>query len=163
MALASCASIVGYEISAVKRKWTGILWYSFYERGADMGDFCAHALAVVTGRQVGDFRSRKTADLAAELIPLLKKGRFLLVLDGLERVLVAYNRYDAAHMTDEDLQMAVGSLTSKAQECIRAADSFLLRALTRVTPTRSWFRRVRCLRRFSTMRASHNLEWPTFP
>src|SRR5438045_1761931 len=28
----------------------GIFWYGFYERGADMSDFCASALAFVQGR-----------------------------------------------------------------------------------------------------------------
>jgi hypothetical protein len=101
-----------------------------------MADFCAHALALITGRQVADFRNRRTADLARELIPLLLTGRFLLILDGLERVLAAYNRYDAAQVRDEDLKLPDAPLQPKAQDCIRAADSSLLQAFTRVTSTK---------------------------
>jgi hypothetical protein len=131
-----CWHWVNNAIPDLKPAWAGILWYSFYERGADMGDFCAHALSLVTGQQAADFKGRKTADLAAELVPLLKNRRFLLILDGLERVLMAYNRYDAAHIPDEDLGLSGEPLQSKAQECIRAADSGLLRTLTRVAPTK---------------------------
>jgi hypothetical protein len=36
--------------------------------------------------------------LGAELISILREHPWLLILDGLERVLVAYNRYDAAQV-----------------------------------------------------------------
>ena len=68
-----------------------------------MGDFCAHALAYTTGRPLKEFRGRKTTALTPELIESLHSQPWLFVLDGLERVLVAYNRYDAAQAGDEDV------------------------------------------------------------
>lgn len=106
----------------------GIFWYSFYERGADMNDFCASALAFVQGGRAEDYRVRKTSALTAELLPVLRSQRWLLVLDGLERVLVAYNRYDAAHVQDEEIEAK-----RKAQECIQPADSNLVRGFSEAT------------------------------
>jgi tetratricopeptide (TPR) repeat protein len=109
----------------------GIFWYSFYERGADINDFCASVLAFVQGHPVEDYRSRKTSGLAAELLPVLQSQRWLFVLDGLERVLVAYNRYDAAHIRDEEVEAK-----RKAQDCIRPADSNLLRGFSEVASSK---------------------------
>jgi hypothetical protein len=81
-----CWQWVRYEAQNVLPEYVGIFWYSFYERGADMSDFCAHALAFTTGHSLDEYKKRKTADLAAELIPVLRRRRWLLVLDGLERV-----------------------------------------------------------------------------
>ena len=131
-----CWQWVKAEVRRVMPECAGIFWYSFYERGADMSDFCAHALAFTTKRPIDEYRKRKTADLAAELMPILKERPWLLVLDGLERVLVAYNRYDAAQVRDDELDVSGESGKRKAQECIRPADSNLLRALTEVTPTK---------------------------
>ena len=109
----------------------GIFWYSFYERGADMSDFCASALAFIQGRPVEDYRSRKTSGLAGELLSVLQNQRWLIVLDGLERVLVAYNRYDAAHIQDEEVDAK-----RKAQECIQPADSTLVRGFSDATSSK---------------------------
>jgi tetratricopeptide (TPR) repeat protein len=131
-----CWQWVKAEVRRVMPECAGIFWYSFYERGADMGDLCAHALAFTTKRPIDEYSKRKTADLAAELIPILKERPWLLVLDGLERVLVAYNRYDAAQVRDDELDLSRKSAKRKAQDCIRPADSNLLRTLTEVAPTK---------------------------
>ncbi len=116
--------------------FAGFFWYSFYERGADMADFCAHALAFITSNPVDKYRERKTADLAAELVPLLQQRPWLLVLDGLERILVAYNRYDAAQIRDDELNLAAESVKRTALDCILPADSHLLPALIHAFPTK---------------------------
>ena len=44
--------------------WAGRFWYSFYERGARMADFCQHALAYITGLPLAEFeRDRKSTRL----------------------------------------------------------------------------------------------------
>lgn len=116
------------QAEQVLPSFEGIFWYSFYERGADMNDFCASALAFVLGRPAEEYRSRKTSALTAELLPFLQTQRWLFILDGLERVLVAYNRYDAAHIRDEEVEARY-----KAQECIQPADSTLIRELSEAT------------------------------
>jgi len=116
--------------------WAGRFWYSFYERGADMGDFCAYALAYTTGRPLKDFRGRKTTALTPELIDALHAKPWLFVLDGLERVLVAYNRYDAAQAGDEEVDRDPDSAGRYPEACIRPADDELLRLLSGVQPSK---------------------------
>jgi hypothetical protein len=44
----------------VRQDWAGRFWYSFYERGAIMADFCQRSLAYITQRPIEDFRKQKT-------------------------------------------------------------------------------------------------------
>jgi tetratricopeptide (TPR) repeat protein len=118
------------------RDWAGRFWYSFYERGADMSDFCAYALAYTTGRPLKEFRGRKTSALTPELIAALHAKPWLFVLDGLERVLVAYNRYDAAQAADEDVAQDPDHAGRHPEACIRPADEELLRLLSGARPSK---------------------------
>ena len=86
----------------VRGDWAGRFWYSFYERGAIMADFCRRALAYITGQPLDGFRKMKTPELSERLLHHLQSRPWLIVLDGLERVLVAYHRFDAAQVADED-------------------------------------------------------------
>lgn len=52
----------------LRADWAGRLWYSFYETGADLNDFCVTALAYVTHLPKAAFRGRRTADLGGELL-----------------------------------------------------------------------------------------------
>ena len=51
----------------VRNDWAGRFWYSFYERGAIMADFCQRALAYITGQPLErlpekeDTRTRRVA------------------------------------------------------------------------------------------------------
>ncbi len=109
--------------------WAGRLWYSFYERGADMKDFCVTALAYVSGQGPETLRPKPTWDLWHALLPLLRARPYLLVLDGLERVLVAYHRSDAAQVRDEEVETAQSSLGRAPRDCIRPDDGDVLRQL----------------------------------
>ena len=53
-----------------------------------MADFCGRALAYITGRPFEDFRKKKTTELSYELLAHLKEKPWLIVFDGIERVLV---------------------------------------------------------------------------
>ena len=121
----------------VRGDWAGIFWYSFYERGAIMADFCRRALAYITGEPLDTFNKRKTADLSRQLLHHLQISPWLLVLDGLERVLVAYHRFDAASVTDEEASQPTDQI-AKRDPCaaIRPEDDDLLRALATATPSK---------------------------
>ncbi len=73
--------------------WAGCFWYSFYERGAIMADFCQRAIAYMTGQPLETLKKKKTAELKELLLAQLHAQPWLLILDGLERVLVAYHGY----------------------------------------------------------------------
>jgi hypothetical protein len=102
-----------------------------------MADFCRHALAYITRRPVGDFEKSRTPELAKHLILQLQNQPWLLILDGLERVLVAYHRSDAAQVTDEDADRAT-DLIARRNPCaaIRPEDDDLLRAMAAASPSK---------------------------
>ena len=117
--------------------WAGRFWYSFYERGAIMADFCQHALAYITGRPLEYFRKMKTPELVGPLLHHLQDRPWLVILDGLERVLVAYHRYDAAQLPDEEASQPTDQI-AKRDPCaaIRPEDDDLLRTLAAATPSK---------------------------
>jgi len=85
----------------VRQDWVGRFWYSFYEKGGIMSDFCQRALAYITGKPLEEFLKRKTPELSEQLIHHLQAKPWLIVLDGLERVLVHYHRIDAAELSEQ--------------------------------------------------------------
>jgi hypothetical protein len=81
----------------------GRLCWSFYERDAHFEAFVAHALAYCTGQTLGLVGKLDLGTQMDRLWQALNARPFLLVLDGLERILVAYNRLDAPRMRDDEL------------------------------------------------------------
>lgn len=121
----------------VRKDWAGIFWYSFYERGAIMADFCRYALAYMTGRPLQEFRKKKTPELSKLLLRELDAKPWLLILDGLERVLVAYHRIDAAEVLDEEIDQPTDQIASRDPfTAIRPEDDDLLRALATAAPSK---------------------------
>ena len=123
--------------TTVRPDLAGRFWYSFYERGAIMQDFCQRALAYMTGRPPKEFEKRKTAELKDELIAQLHARPWLLILDGLERVLVAYHRIDAAEVPDDEASAPTDRILNRNPcDAIRDEDNDLLRALASCTPSK---------------------------
>lgn len=121
----------------VRGDWAGRFWYSFYERGAIMADFCGRALAYVTGKPFDDFRKMKTPEMADHLLHQLRDRPWLLILDGLERVLVAYHRFDAAEVPDEEANQPTDQIAHRDPcTAIRPEDDDLLRALAAAAPSK---------------------------
>jgi tetratricopeptide (TPR) repeat protein len=119
-----------------KDDWAGRFWYSFYERGAIMADFCQRALAYMTGQPLEELRKKKTAELAPQLLHQLQAQPWLLILDGLERVLVAYHRIDAAQLRDEEAGKTDEIAQRDVCAAIRPEDDELLRALAAAAPSK---------------------------
>jgi Domain of unknown function (DUF4062) len=120
----------------VREDWAGLFWYSFYEKGAVMADFCRRALAYMTGQPLAAFGKKKQPELSELLARQLQARCWLLVLDGLERVLVAYHRYDAAQLADE--QAGTTDMIARRDPCsaIRPVDDDLLRQLAAASPSK---------------------------
>ena len=117
--------------------WTGCFWYSFYERGAIMADFCRRALAYITGQPLKELNRKRTPELSAMLLRHLQDSRWLFILDGLERVLVAYHRFDAAQLTDEEADKPTDQIAQRDPcAAIRPEDDDLLRALAGAAPSK---------------------------
>jgi tetratricopeptide (TPR) repeat protein len=132
-------AIGGMGKSALTWKWVqdnavpfdGVFWYSFYEGGAEMGDCVRHALAYVTRRDPNDLQNQSFAANLANLTHALQQERFLIVLDGLERVLVAYHRWNAAQMQDDEVQEGIDY-----RACTDPRDDDVLRRLAACAPSR---------------------------
>jgi hypothetical protein len=121
----------------VRKDWAGCFWYSFYERGAIMADFCRRALAYITGMPLDCFTKMKTPELGEHLLHHLQNHPWLFILDGLERVLVAYHRYDAAQVLDEEANKPTDQIAHRDPcAAIRPDDDDLLRALAGAAPSK---------------------------
>ena len=118
-------------------EWAGRFWYSFYERGAIMADFCRRALAYMTGKPLEEFAKKKTAILAKDLLAELHAKPWLLILDGLERVLVAYHRFDAAEVPDDEANIPTDKIVNRNPcDAIRDEDNDLLRSFAAARPSK---------------------------
>lgn len=92
----------------------GRMWWSFYEREATFERFVAHALAYCSGQALEAVERLDYPTQQDQLWQHLDRRPFLLVLDGLERALVAYNRLDAGRMLDDDLDEATANQIATA-------------------------------------------------
>lgn len=122
--------------SEVRADWAGRFWYSFYEKGATMVDFCRRALAYMTRQPRSSFRERNTAELTEQLIHQLQASPWLLILDGLERVLVSYHRFDAAQVRDEEAGVTDKIAHRDPCAAINPEDDDLLRVLAGANPSK---------------------------
>jgi tetratricopeptide (TPR) repeat protein/transcriptional regulator with XRE-family HTH domain len=91
------------------RPLAGRLWWSFYQPGATFDAFVTRALMYLTGRSKHHVEQDPTPDREWQLLEILNQRPFLVVLDGMERLLMAYARTDAAYI--EDTGVAEGPAT----------------------------------------------------
>jgi tetratricopeptide (TPR) repeat protein len=80
----------------------GCLWWSFYESDATFENFVIRALAYVTKQPREEVQKILPPDREEQLLAILNREPHLVVLDGLERILIAYARMDAARLSDEE-------------------------------------------------------------
>ena len=121
----------------IRTDWAGRFWYSFYEKGGVMSDFCQRVLAYMTSQPIEEFRKKKTPELAELLFHHLQARPWLLVLDGLERVLVHYHRIDAAELSEEAANQPTDQIAQRDPcTAIRPEDDDLLRALAAAAPSK---------------------------
>lgn len=121
----------------IRSDWKGVFWYSFYEKGAVMADFCQHALAYITQRNIDEFRQMKTPQLVDLLIPELNNGAWLIILDGLERVLESYN---SNRFAEDAPEININNIETERRKdpcaCINDDDDELLLKLSAATPSK---------------------------
>ncbi|GAB5491147.1 MAG: hypothetical protein Phog2KO_13620 [Phototrophicaceae bacterium] len=109
----------------------GVFWYSFYEGGAEMKTFVRHALAYVTRLTPDSLIKMTLNQMLPKLLHELNTGNYLLVLDGLERVLIAYHRWDAAQMQDDEVEEG-----KNYRDCTNPQDNDVLKQLANCAPSR---------------------------
>jgi tetratricopeptide (TPR) repeat protein len=91
----------------------GRMWWSFYESDARLENFTARALTYLTARPRTETEKIPMRDREDQLLAILDREPHLVVLDGLERELVAYARMDAAHLADDDLDARTAHKTGR--------------------------------------------------
>jgi hypothetical protein len=134
----SIVAIGGMGKSALTWKWfneiapqemkplAGRLWWSFYESDASFENFVIRALAYVSKRTREEIQKLPPPEREEQLLSILDREPFLFVLDGLERLLIAYSRMDAARMTDDDLDQRTANIVAGAFGLPKgAAQSFI--------------------------------------
>ncbi|MHC4416543.1 MAG: hypothetical protein ACYS0G_14820 [Planctomycetota bacterium] len=86
---------------ATAKRPKGVIWWSFDQPGAGFSVFLAKALTYLSGGAVKptDYLSSRSEKLQ-NVLSLLRKERFLLVLDGFERELRAFSGLGAAYQGD---------------------------------------------------------------
>lgn len=119
-------AIGGLGKSALTWKWfndiapqemkplAGRMWWSFYESDATFENFVTRALAYVTKLPLAEVQTIPAPDRETQLLAALDREPFLLVLDGLERILIAYARMDAAHLSDDDYDKQTANFVANA-------------------------------------------------
>jgi tetratricopeptide (TPR) repeat protein len=133
----------------------GRMWWSFYESDATFENFVTRALAYVTRRPLAEVQQTPAPERETQLLAALDREPYLLVLDGLERILIAYARMDAAHLSDDDYDRQTANFVANAYGLpASAAQSFTGEHRLRKTadPRAGSF-----LRKLSNVRASRIL------
>jgi tetratricopeptide (TPR) repeat protein len=90
----------------------GRIWWSFYESDATFENFVTRALAYVTRRELDEVHKIPAPERERQLLTALDREPYLVALDGLERILIAYARMDAAHLSDDAYDRQTGSITT---------------------------------------------------
>jgi hypothetical protein len=160
-------AIGGMGKSAVAWKWfhdiasqelptlAGRVWWSFYETDARFDNFVLRTLGYITGRSVQELRTLRAPEREEELLDILDREPYLVVLDGVERLLLAYSRSDASRLADDDLDEQTAHRVAGAMGLPpSAAASFTGQSRLRITvdPRTGVF-----LRRLAGLRASRVL------
>lgn len=124
--LFNLVAIGGMGKSALTWKWfndiaphelpnqAGWMWWSFYESDAHYENFIIRALAYASGQTEKAVRELKAPEREDKLWRLLDEQPFVLVLDGMERILLAYARMDASRMLDDDLDERTANFVARA-------------------------------------------------
>ena len=104
------------------------MWWSFYESDAYFENFVIRALAYTTWLPEAEVRQIPVSEREEQLLQVLDKWPFLLVLDGLERILLAYAPMDAAHLPDGGLLVQTANHIAQFDGLPDAAkETYLLR------------------------------------
>ena len=116
--------------------WRGRFWYSFYERGATLSEFLRCLIAFMSGRPFNDFIEYTDRALSLIILEELRRSPWLVVMDGVERLLARYNRIDAASGPDDLAQAPNFSDSINDRLTIRPQDADILRAFATAQPSK---------------------------
>jgi hypothetical protein len=105
--------------------FTGMVWWSFYDPDSRYENFILRTLAYVSQEKLQTISNMSLNEREDLLIKILNQKDFLIILDGVERLLVAYARADAERLADDDLDIQTANRVARALDLPEsAAQSF---------------------------------------
>ena len=102
----------------------GRIWWSFYDEPS-FDAFVVYSLHLMTRSSRAEVQAMfPEGKMAAynQLLSELQTQRYLVSLDGLERILMAYSMRDAEYLTDEELESRVNRGTGSLQSRLPTGD-----------------------------------------
>lgn len=114
-AVAVVEAIGGTGKSALTWKWfhdnaprtidglAGRFWWSFYDSSNTLRKFLQVLYLYATGAAEADVESLDDVELMEATLEVLSTQPFLVVMDGFERLLNAYHRFDASSVSEEEI------------------------------------------------------------
>ena len=96
------------------KRLAGRMWWSFYESDATFENFLNSALCYVSGQSEDEVRRSPWPEREAQLLKHLNDEPYLFVLDGLERILIAYHRMDASYLADDEYDQQTANVVAGA-------------------------------------------------
>ncbi|MGR8965710.1 DUF4062 domain-containing protein [Rhizobium leguminosarum] len=106
-------AIGGMGKSAVSWSWANrwlereknriLIWYGFYGPGVSYRDFLINGCATITPCDPNTLQELPNSRLEDKLVDCLNRSPVLVVLDGFERQLRAYDTFDPSKLSDEEI------------------------------------------------------------
>ncbi len=87
----------------------GLIWWSFYESDASFSNFTIKALEYLYGWSSSTANELSPDKRIDELLRVLETKKCLIVFDGIERILNAYNKLDSASINEDNLDVKSGN------------------------------------------------------
>jgi len=109
----------------------GVIWWNFYNPNATMKEFIRHALAYITDKSMEDFDEANIHHHADKLFSLLRQQNYLLVMDGLERILVEYRDPNSPQLVDDAIP-----IDRRRRACVNPFDGYVLAELADCNETK---------------------------
>lgn len=110
--------------SNVKRIFDGKIWWSFYESDASFENFVIRCLAYVKRQPKEKIALIPVSDREGELISILSQYPFLIVMDGLERIMIAYARMSAESIAEDVFEQNISEQGSRISTPEKSASIF---------------------------------------
>ncbi|ODS35823.1 hypothetical protein BEH94_05560 [Candidatus Altiarchaeales archaeon WOR_SM1_SCG] len=89
------------DILKRKSKPEGVIWWSFYDKEAGFESFLNHAVEYASGGETNPKDIASVRDKMDKFQSILSEKKFLLILDGVERILRAYAGMGSPYQGDE--------------------------------------------------------------
>lgn len=94
----------------------GYVWWSFYDGSPSMARFMQEVFAYIGRHDPETVRGIPPTQLREYLLLALRSRPYLLVLDGFERLLHAYHRFDPTKIRDEEVEPKLRSMIEPRAE-----------------------------------------------